>query len=473
MFGVPFEVLRGWTGAMTSLVRHFDLRNNISAGIKSVTGYPEGCSLSCIAMIMVDSVLHFWMDSLGGLVRTLTYVDDWQILSQDPRSLERAWDHLQQFASQVDVVLDPSKTSMWSTEKSIRKSLRQGGFAVVQYAKNLGAHVQLSQKRTNRELIARTEQLQNMWESLRSSSSPYHLKVRAIVCAAWPRGLHGVAATSVSFALLTSLRAGAVRGLNADAAGASSILQLSCVEHPLTDPGFWIIMQTLRTVRDCGTPSRVKEMLVEIAYDRTRAPSNSITHTLLSRMQLLGWSISCNGLVSDSIGEFDLFQQSFPEVQFRAERAWLQVVAHEVSHRQGFDAMFMVDACVRICKFCSCEDSRYHRFWQCDHFAHCRQEIDAEVWEAIPQLPEVLTCYGWSTMSPTYTRWLQILDNIPQYDIRHGHILPVGQVTRVFTDGSCFHQHDSVVRYAAWACVACMDGHKVVLAPYSPWRTGA
>ena len=41
-----------------------------------------------------------------------------------------------------------------------------------------------------------------------------------------------------------------MKGLEADAAGSNAWLQLGMIEHPLADPGFWAIMQTIRCARD-------------------------------------------------------------------------------------------------------------------------------------------------------------------------------------------------------------------------------
>eukprot|EP00438_Fugacium_kawagutii_P016564 Skav227392 [mRNA] locus=scaffold3215:106803:116693:+ [translate_table: standard] len=500
LFGVPCPILLGWTGAVTSLVRHFDLRGQLSPGLNSYTGYPEGCSLSCLSMILIDSIFHFWIDSLMGPLRTLTYVDDWQVISTDSSWLDRAWTAALRFAEQVDIIIDPNKTCTWSLDPGTRKALRNGGYRVVHCTRHLGAHIQLGRRHTNKELVSRTYDLQRLWDALRLSPSPYVLKVRALKTAAWPRGLHGVPAVSISNALITSLRAGAMRGLSADAAGASSVLHLGCVEHPLADPGFWTLMQTLRTVRDCGTPQHVRMMLTEIAHGWSDAPKNTISHVLLERLQQVAWSVDLRGQLSDSIGTFDLFSISFQELQFRAELAWVQVVAHSVAHRQGFDQFSKVDAAdtrrwvsllsrqdagmfrtllngsfftadfashwnpeADVCQYCECEDSRYHRFWQCDAFDSLRSDLDEDVWARIPDLPEALTCYGWSLVPDTNQWWLQYLGSIPDYDLGSGVLLS-GQVVRVFTDGSCFHQHDSLIRHAGWAVVARLGGQPIVLA---------
>lgn len=60
-FGLPPRVLLAWTGALTQMKRRFQLRDSLSAGLMSTTGVPEGCGLSCVAMVVIDACFHKWM----------------------------------------------------------------------------------------------------------------------------------------------------------------------------------------------------------------------------------------------------------------------------------------------------------------------------------------------------------------------------------------------------------------------------
>ena len=52
--GTPGYGLVAWAGALTQMSRRLLLRGSLTSGIPSVTGFPEGCGLSCIAMVLVD-----------------------------------------------------------------------------------------------------------------------------------------------------------------------------------------------------------------------------------------------------------------------------------------------------------------------------------------------------------------------------------------------------------------------------------
>ena len=64
MMRLPGHILVGWAGAVSSLIRHFQIRDNFSQGTHSCTGFAEGDGLSCVAMQLLDCLLHWWMDAL-------------------------------------------------------------------------------------------------------------------------------------------------------------------------------------------------------------------------------------------------------------------------------------------------------------------------------------------------------------------------------------------------------------------------
>ena len=106
--------------------------------------------------------------------------------------------------------------------------------------------------------------------------------------------------------------------------------------------------------------------------------------------------------------------------------------------------------------FCACSDSRFHRFWQCEHFAWARQHVTPAILDDMPNLPESVTCYGWDLMPSTMVAWWQYFSSlcdpppVPAQEKVH--------TMHVFTDGSCFHQSQPHQRFAAWSVIlASMD----------------
>ena len=496
---LPMHILKGWAGMLNQLARHFDVRKSLSPATYSSTGFPEGDGLSVVAMILLDCVLHWWMAAGYAPCRTLSFVDDWQMLLQSPDQVAHALKRLETFCTLVDLTLDRRKTYVWCLSPDGRKLLKNQGFKVGHGGRNLGAHLQLTRQHTNATIQDRVRSLGDMWDRLRLSSCPYRLKVRALTVAAWPRGLHGVASTAVGNHLLARLRSGAMRGLQADGAGCSPWIHLGLIEQPSCDPTFWSVIQTIRCVRDCAAVDFMQPVLTHVVGCPDAVPSNSFTNTLVTRLQLLGWSIRPDGLLEDFIGPFCLFRSNFTEVEWRASLGWQAVVAQKTRHRDGLQnlehadvpatrewlrslaaedaghcrkllngAHFTCDAkqhwCDEpdgVCSFCQCTDSRYHRFWQCDGFAEFRCGVSPVVWDLLPYLPEVLTCYGWGLRPASWLDFQRSLQAIPEGSFDLTPLLPlVDDWIDLFTDGSCRYPHHPW-RIASWAVVqaepTCLD----------------
>lgn len=486
--GLPFPILRAWAGALTIMERRFQINGAMSPPALSNCGLPEGCALSCVGMMVVDMVFHAWMVHFFPLCQPISYVDDWQILLMTPEAMLPAMQCLERFTQALDLLLDKTKTHAWSICKEGRSTMRDQGLDLVSYAKNLGPHVQFTRQHTNKTLVDRINDCQPLWIKLRLSACGYASKVRALRVAAWPRCLHGVAATSISLTHFAALRSSAMRGLGADAAGANPMVQLGVIEKPITDPHCWAITQTIRLTRDCGDPERVEQVMCEIVSGSDAFPSNSITQTLCARLQFLGWHVSESGQLVDMLGCFSLFTVSLAELQYRIDMHWIRVVAAATAHRQCFSGMENCDpgdtrdwlgslsmpdqaifrkilngthitqdgkmhcqeTSVDTCPFCDCSDSRYHRFWECQRFETLRSHVSPETRKAICDLPEVLTCSGWSLMPTTMTEWNQYFVTLPVAAVP---LCRFSGDVFLFTDGSCHAQHDIKRRFAARSVV--------------------
>ena len=488
LVGIPFPILKAWAGALTAMPRRFQINGSLSPPAFSTCGLPEGCAFSCVGMMVIDMLFHSWMTHFFPLCQPLSYVDDWQILLHSAVHIDGVFDCLERFTHALDLQLDHRKTHMWSTCSTSRGILRDQGFKLTSGGRNLGAHVQFSRQHTNKSLMERVQSVTAIWPKLRMSACSYKQKVRALTCAAWPRALHGVAATTLSHAAFGALRSGAMKGLHMDAAGANPAVQLGLIEKTCTDPLAWAIMQTLRLARDCGQKFRVEQVLADLVGGSDAFPANSITSTLLTRIQCLGWHIDAGGRIHDIIGPFSLFDISAVEIQFRIECQWPLLVAAEVNHRSNFSGLEFADpddvhkflaaldvsdqalfrkvlngthitqdgkshcqgASDDVCPFCECSDSRFHRFWQCEQFDYIRSKVPLEVRQAALVLPAALTCSGWSLAPSTRLDWYQHFANLEELPVPQHDLL--GEA-HIFTDGSCQNQKYPTLRFAGWAVI--------------------
>ena len=56
--GIPFPVIRAWTASVTTLTRRFKIHGSVGPPIASLTGFPEGDPMSCVAMTLVCLGFH-------------------------------------------------------------------------------------------------------------------------------------------------------------------------------------------------------------------------------------------------------------------------------------------------------------------------------------------------------------------------------------------------------------------------------
>lgn len=490
LLGIPSSILKAWAGALANIQRRFHIREAMSPPHFSVTGCPEGCSMSCLGMLVIDIIFHKWISVQFPLEYPLSYVDDWQILSFQPDRVAAILHALENFTTHVDLQLDAKKTFAWCTCQNNRKALKQQGILVQDQAKSLGAQMQFTRRHAAKVLTARLETLKELWPKLRRSLSPYKVKVRAIVAAAWPRGLHGVAATSVSLSQLGTARSGAMKALSMNGAGCSSLIHLGMIESPMTDPHFWTIMETLRSIRDSHSFVALAPLIQTALEVPSPLPRGGPTRALVDRMHFLGWHIDEHTNIHDDLGPFDLFKVSPSELYFRVERSWIRVVASGVSHRPIFQGLHRVnsratrkflhslpdqdqgifrkslngahftnDALCYFnatgsskCSFCNQEDSRFHRYWECPIFETHRSTCPSDIRDIVPQLPSCLTLAGWSIYPESLDEWNRMLLAIPEPD---SAVLPpnlsLGTWVDVFSDGSCFWPDSAGYNIASWA----------------------
>ena len=53
LLGVDHGTLVAWAGALAGFKRHFVIQGNFSPGVDSVNGFPEGCAVSCLSMVVL------------------------------------------------------------------------------------------------------------------------------------------------------------------------------------------------------------------------------------------------------------------------------------------------------------------------------------------------------------------------------------------------------------------------------------
>lgn len=471
------------------MLRRFKVRDSFSTGFDTSTGLAEGCALSCYGMLLVDDVMHRYIQAQCPSLRVLSFVDNWDFLTWDANAATRQLDLLLDFAGLVDLTVDRRKTFGWSTSAAVRTSLREQGIRVRHFAKDLGAHVAFSRQRTNHTLTQRLDSLEPLWTKLRGSKASYPSKLRALRCVAWPRGLFGVASAPLGTAVWLKHRRAAVRGLAFDKPGVNPMLLLGMVEAQV-DPEWLGILHTVAESRLLCSVDFWTSDLASAAHGLITPPQASPTAVLLSRIQHLGIRVHPDGQWQDPVGLFHPLHINFVELSMRLQWCWNRVVAQTVAHRKDFDGLQYADvattrrnlatlptdqqALMRLnlagglytqdahahwnggsgsCKWCGAPDSTVHRYFQCPATQHLRQQFAPDVVRLQDQLPDALKLRSWAILPPTHLDWLRMLDSIPKTVPPCSVPLLRGAWCHVFTDGSCLWQSDPEFRVAAWSAV--------------------
>ena len=507
----PEHLLCTWAHFVSVQTRMFRVRRSTGEPIGSNVGYPEGCAFSVFAMLLIDMMLDRWLHyATHGNHCLYAYVDDWHVTFPPPMDHGEVWHSLSTFASALDLQVDEDKSYLWASHPTSRKEMRQGSdLAVVLSAKNLGAHHNFCRRPGNAHLIARLQAMPQLWTRLSVCQSPIRFKLQALVQMAWPKAFYGVSVVNVGECHFKVLRTGAVRGLRCGRVGTNPLLHLTAVGF-LHDPEAFVLYQTFREFREVGNVSQAKQMLSFLHSDCVEVPRNGPGHILWTRIKRLGWQITSEGGVVDTIGPFCVFGAHREELLFRIGHAWPRVLAAEVHHRPSYAGIQRADLpalklalrkfgeadrefvkCAldgtlyidigrskqeregpRVCQYCSQPDSFYHRLWECTHFASCRQQFPFH--SLLPDLPACLTNHGW----PVYPQvWLALLDYFADIQMQCQVKFPVHstdqQVLDFFTDGACAHPKSPKLRFASYAVTFADKGvgnleHVVVGAGHVP-----
>ena len=225
------------------------MRSRVSAAIISSSGFPEGCPLSPVAMVLANWSYHLYMRAFCPRVRSLSYVDNFACTTDAPARLAQAFSTLQCFMDLLRLPLDAEKTFMWATDNCSRKAISCFGPPIREAARELGGVMSFGPHVRNAALKTRCQALSPIWQSLRRSRAPCCLKLLSLPSKVWPRALHGISAVPLAEAQLQRLRTAATSALNIRPGGSSSMLRLS-IAHPLTaDPGFFQLWTCVRDLR--------------------------------------------------------------------------------------------------------------------------------------------------------------------------------------------------------------------------------
>ena len=363
-------------------------------------------------MSLTSLVIHAYFEVRCPQSTLHTYVDNLEIVAPNAQAAIDGIIRLGKFVEFLGVPLDPGKTFTWALDTQGRKVFREANWKVEYSQKDLGAHKQYSGQRTNKTIVSKGRQLQDLWALLAQSQAPLAQKYKVLTTVAWPRAFHGASITHLSDEFVMEARRGAMKGLCLDQGGTNSMLQLSLSPNTLGDPGFflvWDAVQQFRRFAELATD----EVTLEVAAwtpDRQKKPGPIV---LASRLSKVGWAHVYSTLFLDHEELLiDVYHAPVQEARQRL-RAWHTKVGCMHAGRKGFAGLEFVDVALSkkpvptlttegegllrvlhngafithdqlcaarqvdtdLCKFCQQPDSLFHRHWECDFTASLRNAL--------------------------------------------------------------------------------------------------
>eukprot|EP00435_Cladocopium_sp_Y103_P007868 s1448_g2.t1 len=190
-----------------------------------------------------------------------SYVDNLELLSAAPQQSLEALEILQNMTELLGVPTDPNKTYAWSLDAAGRQALRSASQTVRRSQADLGAHMQYSAQQSNGFVKKKCQDLATLWPRLAQSPAPLDHKMKVLTTVAWPRAFHSASTVHLADAIIQDLRAGAMKALRLDKAGANAVLQLSLTTNTLLDPGFYVLWDSLQQFRRFATEEIAQDVL--------------------------------------------------------------------------------------------------------------------------------------------------------------------------------------------------------------------
>ena len=489
LFGVDQGTLLAWSGALSGFQRHFVIQGSYSPGVGSCNGFPEGCALSCLAMVSLTHLFHVWVRAVDMTFKPISYVDNCAVLLESPEAMSKACDAVDKFADMLQIKLDAKKCFTWSADRQGRAALRAQGFRVINATRDLGAHVVYTRQLSNGTLLDRIHGLDDFWTKLGSVSIAYKQKVLLVTRVAWPRALHAVSAAVVGKKRFEALRTAVMQSLGQQKPGANPDVQC-CLEGLSFDPQAYAILETIRDARSMGSHSLVTLDLQQGPLSAESPTFNSLSEILCQRLHQAGFHVLPCGQAEDALGKFSFLDCAFGELVARFQQSWIMVVASKIAHRPTFQGFAQVDVVatrsdyrafdgfdqgvlrkflhgalitndhvqhwsetgVACCSQCGGLDSVVHRLWECPSSGSLRSQLPDEFHQILPTLPAVVAQHGWTLQSSLWVPWMRYLSELPA-SFPVPQLPPPENILDLFTDGSCLFPRDPWCRVAAFSVV--------------------
>ena len=494
--GVPDALCTTWQSALSSLQRRFRIGQDIGPPRYSVTGYPEGDPLSCCVMVSFNILMDTYLSLFAGECLVTSFVDNIQLLCDQPASLHRCSLVAQVFLQMFDLDLDVKKSYAWGTDASFRRQMRAFGYQTKLAERDLGAQMTFSNVRWTQSGNARIESISHFWKILKRSPVHAWFKIRALCSAGWTKALHGCENRPVASSTLAKLRTQAMAAMGWRHAGASPLVRWSLLQLPQADPEFFQLWSIVRTFwRMLFQYSHLQQYWIDFLRDppcRGQGPF----HSMLQVCNQLGWTWRTDLALDVGFLVAQYVDLHLGLLKRLLVHAWDRYVVRCLSQRSDFHDIQTIDRSLSfrrpdlsisdqallatiqdgtfytnwqiakfdatrlpLCTLCGVEDDLVHRCMYCPRYQSVRDQHRPCVRRWDPDRPS-FTLHGLCPENPWLRQWWAYLQSLPDGLQDFAWAPPDNGVIDLFTDGSCF-DCSAPSAHAAWAVVH-LDANTVV-----------
>eukprot|EP00438_Fugacium_kawagutii_P035024 Skav226644 [mRNA] locus=scaffold1097:92180:97042:+ [translate_table: standard] len=500
--GIPSSLKTAWKKFLRQVSRRFEVRNCLGEALQSTSGFPEGCPLSILAMLLVNWCYHIYMQAFCPRVLAYSFVDNLTLAAREADLVIQAYFALRSICQLFGLETDDDKTYTWALTPPSRKIMRVFGFPCLSDASELGGAMTFGLSRRTRVLRHRGSQLKPRWLKLKRSQAPGPQKIAVLSKVFWPQALHGSSNHPISDNYVAELRKEATKALCLNGAGSNPMLRLSLMVDMKADPGFYQLDLCVRTfrrlLRKCDDLTLMwRSWWAGFSGSLIPGPFSR----LLQCLQTIGWSLQEPPMVIDHEGfRWDLQTMDGKALSAQLADAWLQLVAAQTKHKTmaglrgldgyltGLDANSMTaldrarlsalqsgafisayehsqfDPSKRaMCDQCGCPDDRAH-WLRCPKYRHLRDAIPGWLHDNV-ELPPCVLHHLLIPRQHSMYRWKQMLCLQPEPEHLFLVDPPMQGFSHIFLDGSCLQDGHPGLSLASWAVVDATLGQLVAAHP--------
>ena len=238
-FGIDAGVVHAWKSFLSQMHRSFVVHHAPSESVVSDHGLPEGDSMSCLGMVLLNFSYHFYFHHFQPNVMELSYVDNLEMLGTLPGEIISGHVTLQTWAEMFRLTVDRRKSSCWALRPEDRDALKSLGLSLVTAGADLGASMIYGKQHRNKVLQDRIQDVKPFWKKLRTLRVSVWHKLLLVRMALLPRALHASNLTFLGDHWFVSLRTQIMRALRVDRAGASPLVRVALIFGLDVDPEFY------------------------------------------------------------------------------------------------------------------------------------------------------------------------------------------------------------------------------------------